>query len=207
MRSKWLFLALTVIVYGTIQAEDDPKPGTPVAGPTVGDFLPGFESTDDQGHAWKSSDHVGKKVLVLYFYPGDFTGGCIKQAEAYRDELDKVYELGVELVGVSGDEVSTHRLFKETYALKHTLLSDPKGEMAKLLGVPVTAGRRVSPASPDRKPLLDADGKQVSFQRPVTLARWTMVVDRDGKIASLRNIVDPVKDSDEVKKIVEALPK
>ena len=55
--------------------------------------------------------------------------------------------------------------------------------------------------------VFDADGKQVSFQRPVTLARWTIVVDRDGKVASLRNIVNPVTDSEEVRKIVEALPK
>ncbi len=41
----------------------------------VGDAAPSFEATDDQGKPWKSSDHVGKKVIVVYFYPGDFTGG------------------------------------------------------------------------------------------------------------------------------------
>ena len=49
-----------------------------------------FEISDDAGQAWKSADHVGKHVLVLYFYPGDFTGGCIRQAEAYRDGLAKI---------------------------------------------------------------------------------------------------------------------
>ncbi len=207
VKSRWLLVALMLMVCGTIHAAEEPKPEAPAAGLAVGELLPAFESTDEQGLPWKSADHVGKKVLVLYFYPGDFTGGCIKQAEAYRDGLTKIEELGVELVGVSGDEVATHKLFKETYGLKHALLADPEGKLAKLVGVPVSAGGRVSPASADRKPLLDADGKRIVFQRPVTLARWTVVVDRDGKIASLRNIVNPVTDSDEVRKIVEALPK
>lgn len=144
---------------------------------------------------------------MLYFYPGDFSGGGIKQAEAYRDGLTKIEELGVELVGVSGDEVATHKLFKETYALKHVLLADPEGALAKLVGVPVSAGGRVAPTTLDRKPILDADGKRIIFQRPVTIARWTVVVGRDGKIASLRSIVNPVTDSEEVRKVVEVLSK
>jgi len=42
----------------------------------VGDKAPEFTSTDDQGKAWKSSDHVGEKIVVVYFYPADMTGGC-----------------------------------------------------------------------------------------------------------------------------------
>jgi peroxiredoxin Q/BCP len=41
----------------------------------VGDKAPSFQATDDQGKTWKSDDHVGKKVVVLYFYAADFTGG------------------------------------------------------------------------------------------------------------------------------------
>ena len=106
VQSKWFLTAWILTVCSSIQAADEPKPANPVTGPAVGESFPVFESTDDQGLSWKSSNHVGKKVLVLYFYPGDFT-----------------------------------------------------------------------------------------------------VVDRDGKIASLRNIVNPVTDSEEVRKIVEALPK
>ena len=65
----------------------------------------------------------------------------------------------------------------------------------------------VIPAGPDRKPLLDADGKRFALQRPVTIARWTVVVDREGKVAAVRNIVNPVTDSEEVLKIVKTLPK
>jgi thioredoxin-dependent peroxiredoxin len=79
-----------------------------------GDSLPAFVSTDEEGKPWKSAEHVGKNVLVFYVYPGDFTGSCIKQAEAFREGLAKLEEQGVELVGVSGDEATTHKLFKET---------------------------------------------------------------------------------------------
>ena len=211
VKTGWLLAVL--MIFGTMQAADEPKPPeepkkeVAAAALAVGELLPTFESTDDEGLPWKSTDHVGKKVLVLYFYPGDFTGGCIKQAEAYRDGLTKIEELGVELVGVSGDEVATHKLFKETYALKHALLADTKGELARLVGVPVSGGGELSPRTPDRKLILDADGKRIIFQRPVTTARWTVVIDREGKIAALRTIVDPVTDSEEVRKIVEALPR
>jgi len=85
----------------------------------VGDPLPAFESLDDTGRVWKSSEHIGKSVVVMYFYPGDFTGGCMKQAEAYRDGLDKIVSNCAVVVGVSGDEVATHKLFRETFDLKH----------------------------------------------------------------------------------------
>jgi len=147
-----------------------------------------------------------KKVLVLYFYAGDFTGGCTRQAQAYREALVKIEQLGAEVVGVSGDEVATHTLFKETYELQHALLADTTGALAKLLGVPVNAGGKVRATGPDRKPLLGAAGQRIDLVRPVTLARWTLVVDRDGKIASLRSVVNPVTDAEEVRKIVEALP-
>jgi thioredoxin-dependent peroxiredoxin len=174
---------------------------------TIGQLLPELKSTDDAGNSWNSADHVGKKVLVLYFYPGDFTGGCTRQAQVYRDALAKMEELGTEVVGVSGDEVKTHQLFKATYELKHALLSDPDGGLAKRLGIPVKAGGKVRATGPDRRPLLDANGDRIELERPVTLARWTLVVGRDGKIASLRSVANPVKDAEEVGKIIEQMPK
>src|SRR5271168_3386075 len=78
------------------------------AAPKVGDAAPAFESKSDDGKAWKSEDHVGKQVVVIYFYPADFTGGCTKQACAYRDDFKKFTDKGVEVVGVSGDSVQGH---------------------------------------------------------------------------------------------------
>jgi peroxiredoxin Q/BCP len=54
----------------------------------VGDVAPSFESTNDAAKPWKLEDHVGKKFVVLYFYPADFTTGCTKQAEAWRANMN-----------------------------------------------------------------------------------------------------------------------
>ena len=61
---------------------------TKAEGVNVGDPAPVFQSTDDQAKVWKSTDHVGKKILVVYFYPADLTGGCTKQACSFRDDME-----------------------------------------------------------------------------------------------------------------------
>lgn len=174
--------------------------------PMAGDALPAFTSFDELGQAWKSADHVGEKVLVLYFYPGDFTGGCRKQAENFREMLASIEALGAEVVGVSGDEAPTHALFKDAFDLKHTLLADTQGELAKALGVPVSRGGKVRTRDRDGKTLLNKSGKSI-VERPITLGRWTFIVDRGGKIASVRQNVNPTTDAQEVLELVESLTK
>ena len=192
----------------SVPADDAPASLPPGAGGiSEGAGVPAFESRDDQGRVWKSSDHVGQKIVVLYFYPGDFTGACTRQAQAYRDALEKIEELGAQVVGVSGDEAATHKLFKETYGLKHTLLADPQGKLAELLGVPVKAGGKVWATGPDRRPLLDANKERIEVQRAVTLPRWTFVIGRDGKLRSKETNVDPVNDAAEIVEIVQGLSK
>jgi len=123
--------ALAVVVGFVSWLSDADQKATPVQEPSsevsVGKALPAFKAADDQGGNWISQEHTGKSVLVMYFYPGDFTGGCVKQAEKFREGLARLEELGVELVGVSGDEVATHQLFKTSHGLTHTLLADPDG--------------------------------------------------------------------------------
>jgi peroxiredoxin Q/BCP len=203
-RTLLLSVVAVSLVAGSLAA-DDAVPDEPqkTAELHEGDALPAFESLDDHGQPWKSSDHVGMRVLLLYFYPGDFTGGCSKQAQAFRDALAKLEELDVEVVGVSGDEVATHQLFKESHGLRHTLLADPQGALAQRLGMPVKPGAKVRTRDAQGKPLMDEKVKSIIVRRNVTLPRWTMVVGRDGTLVSLRTNVDPVKDADEVLRIVE----
>jgi len=164
----------------------------------VGDTAPVFESVDDQGKPWKSSDHVGKKVVVVYFYPADLTGGCTKQACGFRDDFKKLTDKGVEVVGVSGDSVANHQLFKKVHNLTFTLLADEKGEVAKKFGVPVNPGGIF-------KGYKDEEGKVVPLTRGVTIARWTFVIDRDGKIAAAYDVgTNAASDS---KKILEEVQK
>jgi len=106
----------------------------------VGQKAPDFEATDDQGQSWKSSDHVGKGVLVVYFYPAAMTGGCTKQACGFRDDMKTLKAKGVDVVAVSGDEVRNLELFKKVHDLNFTLLSDEDGKVAKAFGVPLKAG-------------------------------------------------------------------
>ncbi len=162
----------------------------------VGDPAPEFSSTDDQGKPWKSTDYVGKKILVVYFYPADMTGGCTKQACGFRDDMKKLQDQGVEVVGVSGDAVRNHQLFKKVHNLNFTLLADEDGSVAKALGVPVGEGKELT---------VKVDGKDEIFKRGVTAKRWTFVIDKQGKIASKNTEVNAAEDSKKILTVVEGL--
>ena len=198
-QGAFLLLAIVLAASSSIGLAEDP-PAAPA--PTVGDLLPELAAVDDQGHPWKSADHVGKKALVLYFYPGDFTGGCTKQALKFQELVDQLRDAGAEIVGISGDETQTHHLFKETYKLPQTLLADPAGILAEKLSVPVTRGGKVRPRGPDGKVLLDDRGNARIVSRPSTLGRWTYIIGLDGKILARRQDVDPLKDAEEVLQLI-----
>jgi peroxiredoxin len=209
-----LGLVVWVLAFATITARgavaDDPAQPPPPAKEvlTIGEPLPDFESKDELGQPWKLSARSKDKILVLYFYPGDFTGGCIRQAQAFREGLKQLEALDVEVVGVSGDEGTTHQLFKQTYDLKHTLLADSEGALAEKLGLQVQKrGGRTPARNLEGKPVLDSEGVQIHVERKVTLPRSTLIVGRDGKLVSNRARVNPATDAEEVRKIVEALPK
>ena len=166
----------------------DDKPAEKAIDLKVGDPAPVFDTLDDQGNGWKAAAHYGKKWVVVYFYPGDFTPGCTAQANAFRDAMNKLTEQGVEVVGVSGDSVQTHDRFKKAQKLNFTLLSDEQGAIARQFGVPVGKGA-------DSVKAKDPDGKPFEFKRAVTLSRWTFVVGKDGKIAYKNTKVTPAADA------------
>jgi peroxiredoxin Q/BCP len=163
----------------------------------IGDKAPEFELLDDSGKDWKSSEHVGKHVIVVYFYPADMTGGCTKQACGFRDDMKSLKEKGVEVVGISGDSVRNHQLFKKAHDLNFALLADTSGKVAEKFGVPVTAGEKTVKAT--------IDGKEESLTRSVTTARWTFVIDKSGKIASKNKEVKAADDSKAIRELVEKL--
>lgn len=191
---KWLsltalFLAFCIVAVKAARAEDkksDLKKG---------DKAPAFEAMDDQGKIWKSSDHVGKKAIVVYFYPADFTGGCTKQACTYRDDMDKLTAKEIEVVGVSGDTAKTHELFKKHHKLNYTLLADDKGEIAKKFGVPVNKGGKAKG--------FDESGKEIVVERGVTIPRWTFVIGKDGTILYKNDKVSPAQDSKQILEVIE----
>ncbi len=76
-------------------------------------------------------DFLGKS-FILYFYPKDDTPGCTQEACDFRDSMSMLYSLGVKVIGISPDDLNSHRKFREKYGLNFTLLSDPSKEVAKL---------------------------------------------------------------------------
>ncbi len=102
----------------------------------VGDKLPVFTLKDQNNTNFSVSDLIGKKAMVIYFYPKDDTPGCIKEACSFRDEFEDFKDLNVEVIGISSDNVKSHKKFAEKYKLPFTLLADTKKEVQKLFGVP-----------------------------------------------------------------------
>lgn len=163
----------------------------------VGDSAPKFSAKDDTGADWKSADHIGKKVVVVYFYPADFTGGCTKQACGFRDDLDQLSKQGVEVVGVSGDTPETHAAFKKYHKLNFALLADEEAKIADAFGVENTKEKKTVK--------FEIDGKEKEFVRGATIKRWTFVIGKDGKIAAVDKMVNAAEDSKKILKIAKEL--
>jgi thioredoxin-dependent peroxiredoxin len=95
---------------------------------------PDFELESDSGEPVRLSDFRGKPV-VLYFYPKDDTPGCTTEACEFRDAYDRYRERGIEILGVSPDDVASHGKFKSKHELPFTLLADPEHRTAEAYGV------------------------------------------------------------------------
>jgi peroxiredoxin Q/BCP len=98
-----------------------------------GDKAPAFKLNTTGGEV-ALKDFKGRKVL-LYFYPKDMTPTCTEQACQFRDRMAEFRELGVDVLGVSPDEVERHGRFAEKYTLPFPLLSDPSHKVAEKYGV------------------------------------------------------------------------
>jgi len=188
-------VGLVLVIAGARGMAEDAKAAAKEL--NVGDPAPEFTIKDDTGKDWKSGDHFGKKLVVVYFYPADMTGGCTKQACGFRDDFEKLKEAGVEVVGVSGDTVRNHQLFKQEKSLTFTLLADEKGEVASKFGVPFTKETKVVNTT--------IAGKPEALTREITTKRWTFLVDQDMKIAYKNSQVDAAKDSQAILEVVSKL--
>ena len=102
----------------------------------VGDIIPHFSALDTNGNTFDSATIVGKKPLVIYFYPKDNTPGCTAQACSFRDQYEDFLDLGAEVIGVSSDSVISHQKFTAQYQLPFVLLSDTDKKIRNLFGVP-----------------------------------------------------------------------
>jgi peroxiredoxin Q/BCP len=98
----------------------------------VGDMAPDFETTLDDGTAFRLSDLRADKNVVLYFYPADFTGGCTAEACSFRDNYDTVKQYDAIIIGVSRDSQESHARFREKHSLGFPLIADEDQRVAGL---------------------------------------------------------------------------
>ncbi|BAQ64915.1 peroxiredoxin [Geminocystis sp. NIES-3709] len=104
----------------------------------VGDRVPDFTLPSATGENVSLKDFLGKKAVVVYFYPKDDTPGCTAESCAFRDSYDVFKEAGAEIIGISSDSVESHQQFANKYQLPFILLSDREGKVRKLFDVPST---------------------------------------------------------------------
>lgn len=158
-------------------------------GLNVGDKAPRIQTLADDGQNWDSNNYLGKKNIVVYFYPAAMTGGCTKQACAYRDFKNNLESENTIVVGVSGDNVEGLKLFKNAYDLNFTLLSDEKGKIATEFGVPQRDGGKIE---------REIEGKQYELIRGTTTSRWTFIIGKNGKVIYKNDQVNATEDTKEV---------
>jgi peroxiredoxin Q/BCP len=102
----------------------------------IGSTIPTFVLPDQNGNLFDITSVLGKKNLVIYFYPKDDSPGCTAQACSFRDQFEVFKEADAEIIGISGQSVESHKEFAEKHRLGFTLLSDEGNKIRKLFGVP-----------------------------------------------------------------------
>ncbi|MEM9403173.1 MAG: peroxiredoxin [Pseudomonadota bacterium] len=149
-----------------------------LAYPAVDDAAPGFELPDQTGKVHTLDDYRGQWV-VLYFYPKDNTPGCTTEACEFRDNIFAFKRMNAQIIGVSLDDVDSHKSFAEEYNLPFPLLADSEGELASAYDVLGYGGRMAK--------------------------RQTFIINPDGKIAKHYEQVRPDIHSEEVLTDLESL--
>lgn len=146
-----------------------------VSHPQVGKPAPEFTAATTNGETIRLSDFRGRKV-VLYFYPKDDTPGCTIEACGLRDTHQKIREMGGEVLGVSVDDVDSHKQFTQKYSLPFRLVADVDKKITEAYGV---------------------------YNEKWKMARRvTFLIDEKGNIA---RVFDPVKPDVHPKEVLEAL--
>ncbi|MBN2665180.1 MAG: peroxiredoxin [Bacteroidales bacterium] len=149
----------------------------------IGDMIPDFSLPDQDGKMFHIRDFIGKKQLVIFFYPKDGSLYCTREACYFRDINDVFAENDAVVIGISGQSIDSHKEFAEMNQLNYTLLSDTDDLVRKEFGVP-------------------------SSLFGLMAGRVTYVADKSGKIVYIFNSQTKVqKHADEALKIILLLKK
>jgi peroxiredoxin Q/BCP len=134
----------------------------------IGDIAPDFEIPLGSGRG-KLSDYRGK-IVVVYFYPKDFTPGCTTEACNFRDNISDFKSRGIEVIGVSIDSEVSHKKFADKYSLPFLLAPDSSKDISRKYNV----------------------------LGPGAAKRVTFIIDKDGKVAYVFPKVNPKEHAVEV---------
>jgi len=145
----------------------------------VGDAAPDFSVAASDGTTVRLKEIVGKKPIVLYFYPKDDTPGCTKEACGIRDSFAEFKGLDATVLGVSFDSAESHRKFIAKYNLPFALLADTDKKIAVAYGA-------AGPGS-------------------LAASRVTFIIGKDGKIARVFAKVSPAEHAAELREALAAL--
>ncbi len=102
----------------------------------VGDKCPSFSLNNQKGEKIDISNIIGRKNILIYFYPKDETYGCTQQACSFRDAYDEFLEYDCEVFGISSDDKKSHDNFSIKHNLNFDILSDVNNEVRNMFGVP-----------------------------------------------------------------------
>jgi peroxiredoxin Q/BCP len=138
----------------------------------VGAKAPAFSAPDQTGKIISLADFAGETV-ILYFYPKDDTPGCTAEACSFRDSHDLLLERGVNVLGVSPDDVKSHAKFAEKFNLPFPLLADEGHKIADAYGMWVE--------------------KSMYGRKYMGVERSTFVIDGAAKIAAIHRKVKPAE--------------
>ena len=162
----------------------------------VGNKAPVFSLLDENGVKWNSTDFIGNKNILIFFYPAAMTGGCTKQACSYRNDMKEWKSKDFEVIGISGDKPENLKLFSQAENLNFRLLSDISGDIAKAFGVPTSKGGSIQKF---------IQGERFTLERGITAKRWTFIISKSGKIIYKNIKVNAGSDSSNVLKFISQL--
>ena len=147
--------------------------------PVEGEMAPDFElPTQTSDKPIRLSDYKGKQSVVLYFYPKDDTPGCTTESCNFRDMTPDYEEVGAAILGISLDDVDSHRKFADKYKLPFPLLADTDTKVSTAYGV--------------------YKEKNLYGKKSMGIERTTFVIDREGMIAKVFPRVKVDQHGDEV---------
>jgi peroxiredoxin len=152
---------------------------TPIA---VGTAAPDFRLQDQDGKEFHLGDFLGKKRIILFFYPLDWSPTCSKENVCFSQNLSRFADYG-EVAAISVDSVYCHRAWADARGLKHRLLSDMHRAVSKSYGL--------------------------YFPKANINQRATVIIGKDGKVAWVKVEPDITKERDfnEVEAALSKLPK